>query len=82
MSRPIITSDIPGCREAVEDGVSGILCDVRNEESLYKAMVRFANLEERERIVMGLCGRYRMEQMFDKNRVVKETVRVLEEAIG
>ncbi len=82
MSRPVITSDIPGCREAVEDGVSGILCDVRDEESLYQAMVRFAQMDDEEREMMGRCGRWRMEQMFDKYSVVRETVRVLEEAMG
>ncbi|MFR5703558.1 MAG: glycosyltransferase [Eubacterium ramulus] len=36
--RAVITTDIPGCREAVDNGKSGMLCKVRNSNSLYKAM--------------------------------------------
>ncbi len=81
MSRPLITSDIPGCREAVENGVSGILCRVRDEESLYQAMLRFTQMDRKERAQMGQAGRTRMEQMFDKNMIVKKTLAVLEEAM-
>ena len=38
MGRPLITSDIPGCREAVDHGVTGYLCEARNADSLYSAM--------------------------------------------
>ena len=82
MSRPVITSDIPGCREAVEDGVSGLLCDAQDQESLYQAMLRFACMDDEERELMGRCGRYRMEQKFDKYDVVKKTIEVLEEALN
>ena len=81
MSRPIIASDIPGCREAVEDGVSGILCNAKDTESLYQAMLRFAQMDDEERELMGRCGRYRMEQKFDKNGVVRDTVQKLKEAM-
>ena len=76
--RPVITSDIPGCREAVVDGVSGYLCESRNEESLRTAMEQFIGLTYEERRTMGLAGRRHMEEQFDKREVVKQTVSQLE----
>ena len=75
--RPLITSDIPGCREAVEDGVSGYLCSVRDADALYGAMERFMELPEARRAEMGRRGRERMERCFDKAMVVEETMKHL-----
>lgn len=75
--RALITSDIPGCREAVEDGVSGYLCPVRDQEGLLAAMERFMALAPQERAEMGRRGRERMERYFSKKQVVEQTVRAL-----
>ena len=75
--RALITSDIPGCREAVEDGVSGYLCPVRDADALYGAMERFMELLEARRAEMGHRGRERMERCFDKAMVVEETMKHL-----
>lgn len=72
--RPLITSAIPGCMEAVEDGVSGYLCESRNAEALLLSLRRFARLTPEERRDMGLAGRRRMEALFDKKAVVERTV--------
>lgn len=72
--RPVITTCIHGCMEAVEDGVTGFLCEKKNEDDLYRVMKRFAGLSREERRVMGLAGRKRMEAIFDKKQVVRETV--------
>lgn len=72
--RPVITSNIPGCREAVEDGISGYLMERKNAEDLYRAMKKFAGLSYEKRKAMGLAGRKRMEEMFDKTKVVEETI--------
>lgn len=79
MGRPVITSDIPGCREAVEDGVTGFLCQSKNADGLYAAMKGFLALDAGQRAAMGLAGRRRMEEIFDKNTVVAMTVAALEE---
>lgn len=75
--RPVITSNIHGCLEAVEDGVTGFLCEKQNAESLYEAMKRFCGLPIKQRETMGLAGRKRMEAVFDKRKVVEETIRHL-----
>ena len=76
--RPLITSDIPGCREAVEDGVSGYLCPAKDADALHEAMRRFVELPESWRGEMGRRGRERMEQRFSKTAVVAETIKHLE----
>ena len=72
--RAVITTDIPGCRETVEDGKSGFLCPVKDAEGLYEQMKRFMKLSQEERREMGLCGRRLVEEKFEKGMVVKMTI--------
>ena len=76
--RALITSDIPGCREAVEDGVSGYLCPAKDANALYGAMQRVMELSVEQRSEMGCRGRERMERQFSKTAVVAETIKHLE----
>lgn len=75
--RPVITSNIAGCKEAVINGASGFLCDVRNAESLYQEMRRMISLSYEERKNMGVVGRKHMEDTFDKKIVVENTIAAL-----
>ena len=75
--RALICSDIPGCREAVADGKSGFLAEVKNSESLYRAMKRFLSLSCEERARMGRIGRMKMERQFDRSYVVEKTLEAL-----
>ncbi|WP_418417747.1 sugar transferase [Blautia sp.] len=74
MGRALICSDIPGCREAVEEGKNGYLCKRMDENSLYSCMKLFIELDENQRRAMGHYGRKKMEKEFDKEEVVKRTV--------
>lgn len=74
--RPIITSNIPGCKEAVVDG-SGLLCEPKNIGSLYESMKKMTEKTKEERELMGKVGRKHMEEMFDKRKVVAETIKHL-----
>jgi galacturonosyltransferase len=73
-ARPVITSNIHGCLEAVENGVSGFLCERQNADDLYNTMKKFTLLSYDERKQMGLAGRNRMERIFDKQKVVEKTI--------
>ena len=77
MGRPLITSNIPGCMEAVAENESGLLCEPKNADSLYEAMARFMTLSREQRCAMGRAGRVRMEEVFDKKKVVAQTLRAL-----
>ena len=72
--RPVITSNIPGCKEAVIDGVSGILCEPRHADSLYDAMKKMIKTASDDRSLMGKAGRKHMKDVFDKKKVVAETI--------
>lgn len=68
MGRPVITTDAPGCRETVEDGVNGFLVPVRDADALAKAMGRF--VEEPGLIEqMGIASRERAEAIYDVHKV-------------
>ena len=71
--RALITSNIPGCREAVEDGKNGYLCQKQNSQSLEYSMRKFLNLSMEERKEMGIYGRKKMEREFDKKTVIIKT---------
>lgn len=73
--RALITSNIPGCREAVIDGESGYLCAVKDKEDLYRKMKQYIELSAEDRAAMGKAGRMWMKKTFDKKKVVEETVR-------
>lgn len=82
MGRPLITSRIPGCQEAVTEG-SGMLCEPQSTDSLYKTMKTFLHLSPEAREAMGKAGRRHMEEVFDKKKVVQATMDALEgSAIG
>lgn len=72
--RPLITSNIPGCKEAVIEGVTGLLCDAKNRESLYRTMKRMITIDWDDRRKMGIEGRKHVEKFFDKKKVVEKTL--------
>lgn len=73
----IITSNIHGCMEAVEDGKTGFLVNVKDTESLIKAVERFLQLPFDTRRAMGIAGRKKMEREFDRNMVVRQYLNLL-----
>lgn len=72
--RPVITSNIHGCMEAVEDGVTGFLCNKRDARDLYLQMKKFSELSYDEKKKMGLAARKHMEKYFDKKVIVSQTL--------
>jgi glycosyltransferase involved in cell wall biosynthesis len=70
MARPVIATDVPGCRSVLNHGVSGLLCDVRSAASLAAAMERFIALPPEARAAMGRAGRAKMEAEFDQAIVI------------
>ena len=72
--RPIITSNIHGCLEAVIENESGFLVEKKNAKDLYDVMNSFASLSYEDRREMGLAARRHMESVFDKKKVVEDTI--------
>ncbi len=69
--RPIITTDRSGCREVVEDGVNGYMIKQKDTESLISAVEKFLSLSFEERKQMGIEGRRKVEEEFDRQIVVE-----------
>lgn len=69
--RPLIVSDIPGCREAVEDGKNGYLFPVTDAEALYRKTEQFYLLPVEEKGAMGKYGREKISREFDRRKVVE-----------
>ncbi len=78
MSRPVVTTDAPGCRELVEEGENGYLVDVRDDEQLAVAMEAFITQPERCN-TMGAASRKRCCAFFD---VAFVSDRILEQLTG
>jgi glycosyltransferase involved in cell wall biosynthesis len=77
MAVPVITTDSPGCREAVDDGVTGLLCQPKSVDSLVAAMDRMIAMPGDERRRMGRCGRSKMEREFAEQIVHREYLAAL-----
>jgi glycosyltransferase involved in cell wall biosynthesis len=71
MARPLIATDVPGCREVIEDGVNGFLCVVRDVRSLADGMARFADLPMAEREAMGAASRCMVQERFSEEVVIQ-----------
>ena len=79
VGRAIIASDIPGCRECVEDGITGYLHEPDNSLDLIEKIEKFITLPYNERKRMGELGRKKMEAEFSRENVVEAYMEELQE---
>ena len=82
MGKPVITSDIPGCREAVEEGKNGFLCRPKDTDSLVAAIEKFLSLSELQIEEMGRFSRRKAEMEFDVEKVIEFYDKILGEQFG
>ncbi|SHH04949.1 Glycosyltransferase involved in cell wall bisynthesis [Pollutimonas bauzanensis] len=75
--RAVVTTDVPGCRDAIEPGVSGLLVPVRNARALADAVMRLAG-DAQLRHQMGEAGRRLAEREFDIRKIVQTHVDLYE----
>ncbi|EMF0141491.1 glycosyltransferase family 4 protein [Enterococcus hirae] len=78
---PVIASDIPGCREIIDDGKSGFVFESKNAKALIKAMNKIISLTPNQLREMGLSGRRKVVKEFDRNIVVSEYMKKIQEVI-
>ena len=79
--RPIVTTDVPGCRETVINGVNGLLVEVKSAESLKNALVRLIN-DRDLRVKMGEASRELAVSRFSNAIVNAETYKIYRAALG
>lgn len=78
--RPIITTDRSGCREIIDDGVNGFICRQKDTADLIAQIEKFLSLTWEQRRDMGLAGRRKVEQEFDRRIVVQAYLEEIEAA--
>ncbi len=71
MAKPLMASNIPGCREIIDNGVNGYLFEPKNEKNLIDTIEKFLTLNEIEKNKMGLASRQKVERTFDRNIVIE-----------
>lgn len=79
MARPMIATDVPGCRHLVEEGVTGILCAAKSGASLAEAMVKMVRATPAERQTMGDSARKRVQTEFGESLVIRAYLDALEQ---
>lgn len=70
--RPVIATDISGCREIFEEGITGFGCRPGDAGDLIRALRRFLELSTEEKASMGQKAREKMEREFDRQKVVQD----------
>lgn len=78
-ARPIIATDVAGCKDVVDDHSNGFLCKVKNANDLAEKMMHMAGLPEHQRLAMGIAGRKKMVAQFDENIVITQYLNAIED---
>lgn len=79
--RPVLASNIPGCQEIFDEGISGFGLEPGSTESLIHAMEQFLSLTHEEKRAMGLAGRNKIEKQFDRQLVVNQYLEEIEKIV-
>ena len=72
LAKPIITTNTPGCKDVVDDGINGFLCEVKNSADLAVQMEKMINLSQDQRVHMGMKSRKKIINEFDEQLVIKK----------
>jgi galacturonosyltransferase len=82
MARPLLASDVPGCREVVKDGYNGFLFEVQNPKSLIDKIKLFLSLSHAEKMQLASNSRKLAEEKFDENKVIGAYNKAIRRIIG
>ena len=78
MAKPIITTNVIGCKNVVDDGVNGFLCEPKNAIDLAMKMKAMILLSNDERQIMGRNGRLKVEKEFDESIVIQKYLETID----
>ncbi|CAH6795004.1 putative Lipid carrier : UDP-N-acetylgalactosaminyltransferase; glycosyltransferase [Vibrio chagasii] len=82
MGKPIVTTDNVGCRETVDDGINGYLCQPRSTSSLVEQLDKMISLSHDERLLMGTKSRRKVEREFDEKIVIDKYLHTVKSALN
>ncbi|MFH0223759.1 glycosyltransferase family 4 protein [Vibrio furnissii] len=81
MGKPIVTTDNVGCRETVDHGVNGFLCEPRSTASLEEMLEKIIQMPHQERLNMGIRSREKIEREFDESIVINKYLSAVKELV-
>ncbi|EPS9350881.1 glycosyltransferase family 4 protein [Citrobacter freundii] len=81
MGKPIVTTDNVGCRETVDDGINGYLCELRSTESLAEKLEFMIQMTHEQRLEMGRQSRLKIEREFDEQLVINKYLNAVQECL-
>jgi glycosyltransferase involved in cell wall biosynthesis len=81
-AKPIVTCDVPGCREVVQEGVNGFLCRPRSVNDLERALTQVLALDPETLRRFALASRTLAETRFDEQIVVGRYVETIRSVLG
>lgn len=80
--RPVITTNRSGCRETVDDGVTGFIFEPKNTQQLVDCVERFMKMSNEQRKVMGLAAREKVCKEFDRQIVIDAYMKEINQIQG
>jgi glycosyltransferase involved in cell wall biosynthesis len=81
MGKPIITTDVAGCRETIREGENGFCVPAEDSTALFEALLKMRDLSVQERQKMGAVGRRMALEEFDEKIIVQHYLQQLEELL-
>lgn len=82
IGRPIITTNVPGCRNIVDHNMNGYLCEPHNINDLAEKILQMIGLSINKRIKMSYYGRKKIEKEFDEKIVISKYLKTINEIIS
>lgn len=79
MGKPLVATNVPGCREVIDHGVNGLLCRVMDVGHLAEQMARMAAMTPEGRAAMGAAGRAKVVRQFDESIVIGHYLQAVDE---
>jgi len=82
IGRPVIVSDVPGCRDIVDHKTNGLLCKVKSSEDLARKMITMMRISQDTRNKLAKNGRKKVESLFDEKIVIKAYLKVIKDIVS
>ena len=82
MGKPLLASNISGCKDIIDNGKNGYLFLPKSIKSLEEIVIKFINISDEERKKMGKKSRKKIEKEFNRNIVIDEYMKVIESILG
>ena len=78
-AKPIVATDVPGCRNVVENNYNGLLCKLKDADSLAGKMKEMMDMPQEKRQEMGINSRKKVENEFGENIVISKYLKTIDE---